>query len=144
MRLNTLTTSALAAAAALLLHPVPVAAQPDSPVTSVSTYTITRTVERVVETTWATLSLTPSTAIDTELPHEPTLAPARVASPAASASMAPLPLHNGTQPALGSSGGMPSGTVSVMPQASGNAASPVGGQGYALAAVAGILGLIVL
>lgn len=135
MRLCSLATSALAAASFLASG---VAAQ-DGYVTSVSTYTITRTVERVVETTWATLS---SSAPATDLPHELTFSTPAI-SPVASASMAPLPHYNSTMPASGS-GGLPSSTVTPLTQATGNAAPRTGGDSVAFAAIAGIIGLAVL
>lgn len=139
MRLTTFATTALAAA----LLPSLGAAQEDY-VTSVSTYTVTRTVERVVETTYATMSSAPpaSTSVDTELPHEPTFS-----SVVSSASMVPLPQYNGTKPALGSgTGALPTSTGSMssaLPQATGNAAVRTE-TGILAAAVVGLVGLVAL
>lgn len=113
MRLQTLATSALAAASSLLVGATP----QESYVTSTSTYTITKTVERVVQTKYATMS---SSCIDTELPHQPTWLSSW--APVASASMAPLPHYNGTASAPSRSGIVPNatGSISGLPQATGN------------------------
>lgn len=135
MRLQNLATSALAAAS---FFAAGVTAQ-SGYVTSQSTVTITKTVERVVQTAYATMSS--SSINDTELPHEPTSYP--VAAP--SASMAPLPHYNGTAPAPSASGtGIMNGTSPYLPQATGNAAATLGSQSYAFAAFAGVIGLAVL
>lgn len=144
MRFQLLSASVLAAASILTSG---VAAQDDGYVTSVSTFTIWRTVERVVETAYATPTASSSAPpVDTELPHEPTLS-TMIPSPVASASMAPLPHYNGTKPAPSGSGFLSSSTVSMssgLPQATGNSAPSLGSDWSFPAAIAGIIGLAAL
>lgn len=138
MRLLTITT--------LLSATLALASPQDGYVTSVSTFTLYRTVERVVETTYATLPSPTSSAIsDTELPHEPTLSP----SPVASASMGTMPSYNGTASGAGSTGAVGTGTApdmsaSIVPQASGNVGATTRTMGGLVAVAAGMAGAVLL
>lgn len=95
-----------------------------------TTYTITRTVERVVQTTWATSSLATATAT-WEAPK-----PSAYASAGSS-----LAYGNGTAPATGVyPSGSATGTVPVI--AATGAASRFGVDVVGFAAVAGLVGMV--